>query len=61
MTGKEGGGREGTSGVMDLWDNWSSKESDVFTGPTTIHSYLGGLRLLQSTCKKFYQYCSEHG
>ncbi|XP_068098245.1 uncharacterized protein [Hyperolius riggenbachi] len=23
--------------------------------------YLGGLRLLQSTCKKFYQYCSDKG
>ncbi len=23
--------------------------------------YLGGLRLLQATCKKFYHYCSEHG
>ncbi|XP_072449477.1 glucuronokinase with putative uridyl pyrophosphorylase isoform X1 [Chiloscyllium punctatum] len=23
--------------------------------------YLGGLRLLQATCKKFYQYCSEQG
>ena len=23
--------------------------------------YLGGLRLLQATCKKFYQYCSKHG
>ncbi|XP_073513490.1 uncharacterized protein [Phyllobates terribilis] len=23
--------------------------------------YLGGLRLLQATCKKFYQYCSEKG
>lgn len=23
--------------------------------------YLGGLRLLQATCKKFYQFCSEHG
>ena len=26
-----------------------------------LHSYLGGLRLLQATCKKFYQYCAEHG
>ena len=24
-------------------------------------SYLGGLRLLQATCKKFYQYCAQHG
>lgn len=23
--------------------------------------YLGGLRLLQATCKKFYQYCAAHG
>lgn len=23
--------------------------------------YLGGLRLLQATCKKFYQFCSKHG
>ena len=23
--------------------------------------YLGGLRLLQATCRKFYQYCSKHG
>ena len=23
--------------------------------------YLGGLRLLQATCKKFYQYCAERG
>jgi glucuronokinase len=23
--------------------------------------YLGGLRLLQATCKKFYQYCAQHG
>ena len=23
--------------------------------------YLGGLRLLQATCKKFYQYCTKHG
>ena len=23
--------------------------------------YLGGLRLLQATCKKFYHYCSKHG
>ncbi|CAB4000848.1 glucuronokinase 1-like [Paramuricea clavata] len=23
--------------------------------------YFGGLRLLQATCKKFYQYCSEQG
>ena len=23
--------------------------------------YLGGLRLLQATCRKFYIYCSKHG
>lgn len=23
--------------------------------------YLGGLRLLQATCKKFYQFCSNQG
>ena len=23
--------------------------------------YLGGLRLLQATCKKFYHYCVDHG
>lgn len=23
--------------------------------------YLGGLRLLQATCKKFYQFCSKQG
>ena len=23
--------------------------------------FLGGLRLLQATCKKFYHYCSKHG
>ena len=26
-----------------------------------LSRYLGGLRLLQATCKRFYQYCSEHG
>ena len=29
--------------------------------PLSSRSYLGGLRLLQATCKKFYQYCAEHG
>ncbi|XP_065898856.1 uncharacterized protein [Dysidea avara] len=30
-------------------------------GITRKEGYLGGLRLLQATCKKFYQYCVEHG
>ena len=29
--------------------------------PVSVFSYLGGLRLLQATCKKFYQYCAQHG
>ena len=27
----------------------------------TLLRYLGGLRLLQATCKKFYEYCSSNG
>ena len=27
----------------------------------SVFRYLGGLRLLQAVCKKFYQYCSEKG
>lgn len=30
-------------------------------GISRKEGYLGGLRLLQATCKKFYQYCSEQG
>eukprot|EP00117_Sycon_ciliatum_P030521 scpid52093/ scgid24033/ Glucuronokinase 1 len=30
-------------------------------GISRKEGYLGGLRLLQATCKKFYQYCSERG
>ena len=30
-------------------------------GISRKEGYLGGLRLLQATCKKFYQYCSEKG
>ena len=30
-------------------------------GISLKEGYLGGLRLLQATCKKFYQYCSEKG
>ncbi|XP_065833814.1 uncharacterized protein [Oscarella lobularis] len=30
-------------------------------GISQKEGYLGGLRLLQATCKRFYQYCSEHG
>ena len=31
------------------------------SSPLCPCSYLGGLRLLQATCKKFYQYCAQHG
>jgi glucuronokinase len=34
--------------------------SDLY-GISRREGYLGGLRLLQSTCKKFYQYCSLNG
>lgn len=34
--------------------------SDLY-GISRREGYLGGLRLLQATCKKFYQYCAEHG
>ena len=30
-------------------------------GISLKEGYLGGLRLLQATCKKFYQYCSQKG
>uniref|UniRef100_A0A4W3HD59 Glucuronokinase with putative uridyl pyrophosphorylase n=1 Tax=Callorhinchus milii TaxID=7868 RepID=A0A4W3HD59_CALMI len=30
-------------------------------GISRKEGYLGGLRLLQATCKKFYQYCSQQG
>lgn len=30
-------------------------------GISRKEGYLGGLRLLQATCKKFYQFCSERG
>ncbi|XP_028400045.1 glucuronokinase 1-like isoform X2 [Dendronephthya gigantea] len=30
-------------------------------GISRKEGYFGGLRLLQATCKKFYQYCSEQG
>nr|CAB3254094.1 transcription factor protein [Phallusia mammillata] len=30
-------------------------------GISKKEGYLGGLRLLQATCKKFYEYCSEKG
>ena len=30
-------------------------------GISRKEGYLGGLRLLQATCKKFYQYCYEQG
>ena len=30
-------------------------------GISVKEGYLGGLRLLQATCKKFYQYCDSHG
>ncbi|XP_041030377.1 glucuronokinase with putative uridyl pyrophosphorylase isoform X6 [Carcharodon carcharias] len=30
-------------------------------GISRKEGYLGGLRLLQATCKKFYQFCSEQG
>ncbi|XP_069750899.1 glucuronokinase with putative uridyl pyrophosphorylase isoform X2 [Narcine bancroftii] len=30
-------------------------------GISQKEGYLGGLRLLQATCKQFYQYCSEQG
>lgn len=30
-------------------------------GISKKEGYLGGLRLLQATCKKFYQYCSDKG
>lgn len=30
-------------------------------GISNKEGYLGGLRLLQATCKKFYQYCCEKG
>lgn len=34
--------------------------SDLY-GISRKEGYLGGLRLLQATCKQFYQYCAEHG
>ncbi|XP_064394355.1 uncharacterized protein LOC135341672 isoform X2 [Halichondria panicea] len=34
--------------------------SDLY-GVSRKEGYLGGLRLLQATCKQFYQYCAEHG
>jgi glucuronokinase len=30
-------------------------------GISVKEGYLGGLRLLQATCKKFYEYCDRHG
>ncbi|XP_046854466.1 uncharacterized protein LOC124447545 [Xenia sp. Carnegie-2017] len=30
-------------------------------GISRKEGYFGGLRLLQATCKKFYQFCSDHG
>lgn len=30
-------------------------------GISRKEGYLGGLRLLQATCKRFYHYCAEHG
>ncbi|XP_011404331.1 PREDICTED: glucuronokinase 1-like [Amphimedon queenslandica] len=34
--------------------------SDLY-GISRREGYLGGLRLLQATCKKFYEYCSSNG
>lgn len=34
--------------------------SDLY-GTSLKEGYLGGLRLLQATCKRFYQYCATHG
>eukprot|EP00731_Ephydatia_muelleri_P011967 Em0006g861a len=34
--------------------------SDLY-GTSLKEGYLGGLRLLQATCKRFYQYCAMHG
>lgn len=30
-------------------------------GISCVEGYQGGLRLMQATCKRFYQYCFEHG
>ena len=30
-------------------------------GISRKEGYLGGLRLLQATCKKFYEYCAKKG
>lgn len=34
--------------------------SDLY-GISRKEGYMGGLRLMQATCKKFYQYCAEQG
>lgn len=50
--------------VREWFEQCFSTYKCSFSYTCTIYcflSYLGGLRLLQATCKKFYQYCAQHG
>lgn len=51
--GKKGGCTWVCTATARLWFSALN-----FTAPCR---YLGGLRLLQATCKKFYQFCSKQG
>ena len=51
-----------STGVSHMCDNSTvSVKAIIIFYSCYACRYLGGLRLLQATCKKFYQYCAEHG
>ncbi|TKS81467.1 hypothetical protein D9C73_015572 [Collichthys lucidus] len=57
-------GQVGLSDYTKWLTHYSTKQQNNPAKPITCRSYaryLGGLRLLQATCKKFYQFCSKQG
>ena len=60
----EGGGRERREGEGEGERGKGGRGGRGGRGKAllfTLLRYLGGLRLLQATCKKFYEYCSSNG
>lgn len=54
-------GRKGVYTHRLLSPTQSTRDAVWGLIPTLHCRYLGGLRLLQATCKKFYQFCSKQG
>ena len=57
----EGGGRERREGEGEGERGKGGRGGRGKALLFTLLRYLGGLRLLQATCKKFYEYCSSNG